>query len=376
LAGNPGNVIWKANPEQGGTWGYVYTTDNAWRAMGPISLERDSSIFIFDKVGVGTTTPGLNTLQVGSGTSLFAVDEGGVGIGTTANEYALHVIGGANVSGVVTAAKFDGDGSLLSNVNVSAAGWTNITGATPILYNTTLNEVGIGTSVATGAKATIGDVGAGGTSLFVNGEARFVGLITANNVTITGFTTITSDYDIQNSSGQITAGIVTATNLIVGTALSTSSNKIGIGTGAPRTLLDVQGVLRTTALAENVDTGDIDTSGGVGSRKVILDLAQSSVFEIEVDAIIDVFEVRNPPTDGGTFTLKITQNGTGGNAVDVDSFKNLNLTNPIPVYWPGGVVPTVTTTANRTDIYSFKFFNGSDLVNKGLYGVIGGQNFA
>ena len=70
LAGNPGNVIWKANPVQGGTWGYVYTTDNAWRAMGPISLDRDLSIFVFDKVGIATTSPGLNTLQVGSGTSL------------------------------------------------------------------------------------------------------------------------------------------------------------------------------------------------------------------------------------------------------------------------------------------------------------------
>ena len=48
-----------------------------------------------------------------------------------------------------------------------------------------------------------------GTSLLVNGEARFAGIITANNVTITGFTTITGDYDIQNSGGQITAGIVT-----------------------------------------------------------------------------------------------------------------------------------------------------------------------
>ena len=51
-------------------------------------------------------------------------------------DIALHVIGGANVSGVVTAAKFEGDGSLLTSVNVSAAGWTNITGSTPILYNT------------------------------------------------------------------------------------------------------------------------------------------------------------------------------------------------------------------------------------------------
>ena len=342
--------------------------------MGPISLDRDLRIFVFDKVGVGTTTPGLNTLQVGSGTSLFAVDGDGVGIGTTANGSALRVIGDANISGVITATKFEGDGSLLTSVNVSAAGWTNISGGSPILYNTDLNEVGIGTSVPTGADATIGAVNSTGTTLRVHGGANFANLITVNNATITGFTTISGDYSIENTGGQITAGIVTTTDLMVGTALTTSSNKVGLGTGTPRTLLDVEGVLRTTALSENVD--DLTISGNAPNRKVILDLARSSVFEIDVDSIIDVFEVINPPSDGGTFTIKITQNSTGGYSVDVDSFKNLNLTNPIPVYWPGGVVPVVTTVANRTDIYSFKFFDGTDLVNKGLYGVIGGQNFA
>ena len=375
LAGNPGNVIWKANPSQGGTWGYVYTTDNAWRAMSPISLERDSSIFTFDKVGVGVTTPGLNTLQVGSGTSLFAVNGDGVGIAATANGYKLNVIGNVNFTGIVTATKFVGDGSLLSNVNISAAGWTNITGATPILYNTDLNEVGIGTSVATGSKVTIGAVGASGTSLLVDGETRFAGNVKANDVAVTGTTTISGDYFIENAGGQITAGIITTTNLSVGN-FEIVGNKIGIGTDAPRTLIDVQGVLRTTALSENVRTSDIDISGGVGSRKVILDLAQSSVFEIEVDNIIDVFELRNPPSDGGTFTLKITQNSTGEFAVDIDSFKNLNLTNSIPVYWPGGVVPTMTSTASKTDIYSFKFFDGSSITTAGLYGVVGGQNFS
>ena len=375
LAGNPGNVIWKANPVEGGTWGYVYTTDNAWRAMGPISLDRDLRIFVFDKVGVGTTTPGLNTLQVGSGTSLFAVDGDGVGIGTTANGYKLNVEGDTFISGIVTATKFDGDGSLLTSVNVSAAGWTNITGSDAILYNTDLNEVGIGTSVGTGSNLTVGDVGAAGTSLFVNGQARFAGIVTANNVIVTGFTTVTGDYAIENTSGQIIAGIVTTTDLVIGTALTTSSNKVGLGTGTPRALLDVEGVLRTSALAENVDSG-LAITGSAPNRKVILDLARSSVFEITPDSAVDVFELRNPPTDGGTFTLKITQGSTGGFAVDVDSFKDLNLTTPIPVYWPGGVVPTVTTTANRTDIYSFKFFDGSSITTAGLYGVVGGQNFS
>jgi hypothetical protein len=375
LAGNPGNVIWKANPSQGGTWGYVYTTDNAWRAMGLISLERDSSIFIFDKVGVGTTTPGLNTLQVGSGTSLFAVDGDGVGIGTTANGSALRVVGDANISGVITATKFEGDGSSLQNVNVAAAGWTNITGGSPILYNTDLNEVGIGTSVATGAKATIGAVGASGTSLLVNGEARFAGIITANNVTVTGFTTITGDYAIENTGGEIVAGKVTTTDLIVGTALTTSSNKIGIGTTAPRTLLDVQGVLRTTALSENVDASDIDTSGGSGNHKVVLDLGQSSVFDITLDNAVDIFEIKNVPSDGGTFTIKLTQDTTGGRTVDIDTFQT-DSPSSIPVYWPGGIVPTMTQTASKTDIYSFKFFNGSAITSAGLYGVVGGQNFS
>ena len=48
---------------------------------------------------------------------------------------------------------------------------------------------------------------------------------------------------------------------------------------------------------------------------------------------------------------------------------------PIPIYWPGGVIPVVTTTASKTDIYSFKIFDGDNPTSVGLYGVIGGQNY-
>jgi len=52
----------------------------------------------------------------------------------------------------------------------------------------------------------------------------------------------------------------------------------------------------------------------------------------------------------------------------------------IPVRWPGGgVKPGVTTTANRSDIYSFKIFNGNTLTSyspgTGIFGVVVGQNF-
>ena len=36
------------------------------------------------------------------------------------------------------------------------------------------------------------------------------------------------------------------------------------------------------------------------------------------------------------------------------------------MYWPSGVVPIVTTTADKTDIYSFKTFDGGG----SLYGCL------
>ena len=36
-AGNPGDVVFNANPEAGGTVGWVYTTSNTWKTFGDIS---------------------------------------------------------------------------------------------------------------------------------------------------------------------------------------------------------------------------------------------------------------------------------------------------------------------------------------------------
>jgi hypothetical protein len=69
--------------------------------------------------------------------------------------------------------------------------------------------------------------------------------------------------------------------------------------------------------------------------------------------------------------MKITQDSTGNRAVGIDTFKTSGGAS-IPVYWPGGgVLPIVTPTADRSDIYSFKTFDGGST----FYGVVGGQNF-
>ena len=87
-------------------------------------------------------------------------------------------------------------------------------------------------------------------------------------------------------------------------------------------------------------------------------------------SIVNNFTIINPPSDSSSFTLKVTQDSTGGYSVGIDTFRNSGGS-PIPVYWSGSVIPIVTTTANKTDIYSFITFDGGS----SFYGVPGGQNF-
>lgn len=65
------------------------------------------------------------------------------------------------------------------------------------------------------------------------------------------------------------------------------------------------------------------------------------------------------PPSGSRLVLKLVQDGTGSRVA----------TWPATVKWPGGVTPTLTTTASATDIVSF-YFDGTN-----YYGFIG-FNFA
>ena len=366
LSGAPGDVTYYSNPSDGGFVGWVYSVDNDWRRFGSVSLSKDENIALFDQVGIGTTTPGVNKLQVGSGTSLIALDSDGVGIGTTANGYALHVVGSTNIAGVITANSFSGDGSGLTSLSIPASGWTQVTGG---LYNTNLNNVGVGTT-ASRYNLELGAVGSSTTSLYANGEVKLVGILTANDVFVSGVTTAVN---VDVLGGNATVGVVTTTNLHVGTGgtvIATSGiGSVGINSTQPTSTLDVQGHTKLKTYSENV--GILTYIGSV----VTVDLSEAQTFICTAtDGPISQFNITNPPDGATSFTLRISQDANGGDSVAIDTFKFNG--NTIPVYWPGGVVPTVTTTANKTDIYSFKIFDGSNPVGSGLYGVIGGQNFS
>jgi hypothetical protein len=371
LAGNPGDIIYLDNPTAGGYVGWIYTTNNDWYRFGAISLSKTLNIGLFDQVGIATTSPGTAKLLVGSGSTQFSVDgNGGVGIGTTANNYKLQVIGGTNIVGTVTATAFVGDGSALTNLNASSTGWTNITGG---IYNTNLNNVGIGTSVPR-FNLEVGAIGTASTSLYVNGEAKFVGIITANNVFVSGIITATGAYNLNSSSGRITAGIITTTTLVVGsggTTITASGPSVGIGTTIPRAKLDVEGHTRLKTYSENVEY--LAISAGITT----VDLSKAQSFICTATSNITEFQLINLQPGSTEFTLRIDQDSTGNRQVGIDTFKTSGGGSIIPVYWPGGgVLPGVTTTASRSDIYAFRTFDGTNITSSGLYGVVVGQNFA
>ena len=67
-------------------------------------------------------------------------------------------------------------------------------------------NVGIGTTrPLDNVDLTVGAVGSSGTTMHVFSEAKFAGIVTTNNLTVVGFSTIVGNYYIQNSSGKITS---------------------------------------------------------------------------------------------------------------------------------------------------------------------------
>ena len=111
----------------------------------------------------------------------------------------------------------------------------------------------------------------------------------------------------------------------------------------------------------------VTSSSGV----VTLDLDQHQTFTLTTSEDITYFKLQGVQADSSTtFTIKILQ-GSTAYGVGIDTFKDSGLS-AIDVYWPGGVVPTVTDVAAKTDIYSFMTFDGGT----SLFGIIGGQNFS
>lgn len=99
-------------------------------------------------------------------------------------------------------------------------------------------------------------------------------------------------------------------------------------------------------LRDNSIGGTVQTATGDGTTTI--DWKRGNMFDFQFGAFNEVFTF-TPPTNPGTFILKLVQDSGGSRTV----------TWPGTVKWPGGVAPTLTTTLTTgTDIITF-YWNGT-----------------
>ncbi len=202
-----------------------------------------------------TTAAGIHTLS-------------NVGIGTTNPTSKLTVTGSGLFTGVVTATSFSGSGSNLTGIVTGITAGANITvlespsgnfiitstssgsagaggtWATTSVGIHTLKNVGIGTTNPRFA-LEVGAVGASGTSLYVNGDARITGILTVGTSSIT----------LNGSTNQLLVG--TGVTIYGNTGIVSATKFYGDGSSI------------TGVIAAGVGITVRDGGGDLGSAEVI-----------------------------------------------------------------------------------------------------------
>lgn len=371
-----------------------------------------------------TTNCIISYMTLSSGSTTNAVNLSGtitlslVQIATTSATNVINVATGTVSLGysAVTTTKANGNG-----INI-AAGATVI--ATAVTYNVV---AGTGKAVNGSAGAvyvrggnyyipgTNSGIGASVTTLNMQGEVAGTDVISTVPTSVggTGLTTFgAANRALYSSSASaITAGTLpaaaggtaqsswTAGDLLYASGSNTLS-KLAIGT-TNQVLTVVSGVpawsavpsstaaaetLTGTTLASNVVTSSLTSVGTLTGLTVsgstafgtnytetrsnvtavtstTLDCATGNIFNITMSASITTLSFSNIPAAGRVYnmTLFVNQDATGSRTI----------TWPAAVRWPSGTAPTLTTTANKTDILNLVTHDGGTT----WYGFVAGQNY-
>ena len=197
-AGNPGDVVYQATPESGGTIGWVYTSDNNWRKFGPVStsttsinltvnqinspsfigtfsgdgsgLTNVSDIWRTDAVGVHTSTPiGIGTTSAKAGFGLYV--EGSTSINGTLRVF--EIIETATISaGILTATTQNidlGDNNVYYFTSAAQGNWTlNFRSNASQTLNDFLNV---------GESTTVAVMTTQGSTAYYNNQVRIDGVV-------------------------------------------------------------------------------------------------------------------------------------------------------------------------------------------------------
>ena len=105
---------------------------------------------------------------------------------------------------------------------------------------------------------------------------------------------------------------------------------------------------------------EVSASATISAGTLTLDLSTASVFYVSLNAAITTFTISNPPAGSSALALVFTADGTPR-----------AVTWGAAVTWSGGTAPTLTSTANKKDVFSFLTLNSGT----NWLGFTGGQNY-
>lgn len=105
---------------------------------------------------------------------------------------------------------------------------------------------------------------------------------------------------------------------------------------------------------------EISSSAAISAGTLLLNLTGSTTFNVSLNGAITTLSISNAPTGSSAFTLIFTADGTPR-----------SVTWGTAVTWSGGTAPTLTSTANKQDVFTFLTLNGG----LNWLGFTGGQNY-
>lgn len=104
----------------------------------------------------------------------------------------------------------------------------------------------------------------------------------------------------------------------------------------------ISGVTRIDDSSRLVNVGELVNAVGNTSAAATINLANGNFVTATLTGNC-TFTFSNPSAGASSFTLFLTNDATAGRSI----------TWPPPVKWPNNTIPTRTTIANRTDVWTF-----------------------
>lgn len=186
--------------------------------------------------------------------------------------------------------------------------------------------------------------------------------------TFANFNNNSGELIIQSGSSPTTAITFTGANVDIAGTLDVGGNTEIDGTltvsDSDPAVSDTSVISPTSVVSPLVDSDAYhENVSALTGTTPTADLSTASVFTITLSGAT-TFTFTNPPSSGTAqgFTIVATQNASS----------NYNITWPAAVKWQFGAGPTVTTSANAVDIFTFFTPDGGTT----YYGFVAGQNMS